>query len=136
MAQNRARMPINGGSRALWHKCTRRHEGGQRKSRTVEWYALLPVEGGSRARGVQFRARLHGDNNARKGRHTPNPGRTEKVADEGKADACLIEQYGLLLTNGSTRVKKKPCRDEPCKSACTASRRWYILGLTAEAAHK
>jgi len=121
MAQNRARMPINGGSRALWHKCTRRHEGGQRKSRTVEWYALLPVEGGSRARGVQFRARLHGDNNARKERHAPDPGRTEQDADKGKAGACLIEQYGLLLTNGSTRAKRKPCRAEPYKGTYTAS---------------
>jgi len=66
-------------------------------------------------------ARLHGDDSASKERHAPDPGRTEQVADKGQADACLIEQYGLLLTNGSTRVKRKPCRDEPCKGAYTAS---------------
>jgi len=103
----------------------------------MEWYTLLPVKRRSRARGVQFRARLHGDDNARKERHAPDPGRTEKVADEGKADACLIEQYGLLLINGSTRAKRKLCGDRLCKSERTASRRWYTLGLTAtEAAHE
>jgi len=65
--------------------------------------------------------RLPGDDSARKGRHAPDPRRTEQDADKGEADACLIEQYGLLLTNGLTRVKRKPCRAEPCKGAYTAS---------------
>ncbi len=80
-------------------------------------------------------ARLHGDDNARKERHAPNPGQAEH-ADKGTADACLPQQYALVVTSGWIRAKKKPCRDEPCKGPYTASRRWYILGLTAETTHE
>jgi len=75
------------------------------KEEAVRWNSLVQQDRRLPA------TRLHGDDNARKERHALDPGRTETVADKGKADACLIEQYGLLLTNGSTRVKRKPCKE-------------------------
>jgi len=120
MAQNRARMPRDDCSRAWWHNPARvtkrdkekavreigvsRGRGGkQSPARLTPWYTLLQVEGGSRARGVQFRARLHGDDNARKERHAPDPGRTEKVADKGKANAYLL----LMIPVTNTRTVRR-----------------------------
>ncbi len=78
-------------------------ERGSRKAPAwlTPWYTLLPVEGSSCAgRESNSSARLHGDDNGRKERHTPDPCRTEHADNGSKADACLLEQYVLFLTSG------------------------------------